>query len=137
MQIDIQGNRTVGEVQQDFHAFFPYLKIHFYNARYSSGKLTGASKQYAAKTPLSVIIKKKSANQCMSFTPACTVAEFEQHLYDEYGLCVQVLRSSGNSWIQTSLTDSWTLEQQNQEGHELSIPNKEENPDLADRDKWE
>jgi hypothetical protein len=41
-------------------------------------------------------------------------------LWQEFGLCVQVFRKSGNHWIETSLTNSWTLEQQNREGFELS-----------------
>lgn len=136
MELLINKNRTVGDLQQDFHALFPFLIIHFYNARYSTGKLSASSKMYRVDASLS-IIQKKDTEGSFQFTPQTTVAEFEQRMWDEYGLCVQVLRSSGSSWIQTSLTDSWTLERQNEEGEELSHPLKEDNPDLTDRDAWE
>ncbi|MBK6949217.1 MAG: hypothetical protein IPH16_15200 [Haliscomenobacter sp.] len=45
-----------------------------------------------------------------------TVREFEQAFYDTYGLNVQVFRRSGNIWIQTTATDSWTLAEQNRKG---------------------
>ena len=71
-----------------------------------------------------------------------TVSTLENELWKNFGLSAQVFRKSGNLWIETSLTDSWTLEQQNREGFEMSSSHKnlykeaEEN-DLTDRDKRE
>lgn len=136
MKLLVNNKRTVGDLQDDFHKLFPFLTIHLYNARYATGKLSAANKMYRADSPLSVIKKKDKEGEFV-FSADTTVADFEQRFWDEYGLCVQVLRSSGSSWIQTSLTDSWTLERQNQEGKELSHPPEEDRPDLTDRDAWE
>ena len=37
-----------------------------------------------------------------------------------YGLGVQVFRKSGNVWLETTVTDSWTLKEQNDQGESLS-----------------
>jgi hypothetical protein len=45
-----------------------------------------------------------------------TVADLEFRLEKEYGLHIQVFRKSGNIWLETTATDNWTLDRQNQEG---------------------
>jgi hypothetical protein len=37
-----------------------------------------------------------------------------------YGIHVQLFRKSGKVWINTSVTSSWTLEEQNKQGEVLS-----------------
>lgn len=48
-----------------------------------------------------------------------TVSELEQHFADVYGLSVQVFRKSGEVWLETTTTDNWSLEKQNQEAIDL------------------
>ena len=48
-----------------------------------------------------------------------TVEELENK-FASIGLIAEVLRRSGNVWIETSLTNNWTLQQQNMEGEEIS-----------------
>jgi len=40
--------------------------------------------------------------------------------FESLGLFAEVFRKSGNVWIETSLTNDWTLQQQNLEGEEIS-----------------
>ena len=48
-----------------------------------------------------------------------TVAELETDFWESFGLSVQVFRQSGNLWIETTLTDHWTLDNQNHEAEFL------------------
>lgn len=48
-----------------------------------------------------------------------TVAELGNS-FASFGLRTEVFRKSGNVWVPTVLTDSWTLQQQNNAGEELS-----------------
>jgi hypothetical protein len=48
-----------------------------------------------------------------------TVIELENQFAD-MGLMAEVFRKSGNVWIESSLTDNWTLQQQNTEGEEIT-----------------
>jgi len=50
------------------------------------------------------------------------VSEVEQLFQDVYGLSVQVFRKSGTIWLETTATDDWTLNKQNDEAKELSSP---------------
>ena len=52
--------------------------------------------------------------------PEMTVDELEQRFMDVYGLSIQVFRKSGKVWLETTITDGWTLEKQNEQGRELS-----------------
>ena len=51
-----------------------------------------------------------------------TVGELENIFKDQFGANVQVSRKSGSLWLETTLTDKWTLLQQNEQGKELSTP---------------
>jgi len=86
--------------------------------------------------------RKIHQDGALHISPEHTVAEMETELWEKFGLSVQIFRKSGNLWIETSLTDSWTLERQNREGMEMSEkyrnPYKEaEDENISDRDKWE
>jgi hypothetical protein len=48
------------------------------------------------------------------------VQDVEQLLWDAFGLSVQVFRKSGNLWLETTVTDQWSLAYQNEQGRELS-----------------
>jgi hypothetical protein len=49
-----------------------------------------------------------------------TVTELESRFNTIYGLSVQLFRKSGRAWLETTVTDGWTLEEQNNEGEALS-----------------
>jgi hypothetical protein len=51
-----------------------------------------------------------------------TVGELETRLKDVLGVPVVILRRSGDLWIETSMTQKWTLKEQNVHGKELSEP---------------
>ena len=48
------------------------------------------------------------------------VFELEDSFQTLFGISAQVFRKSAGSWIETSVTDDWTLKQQNDQGKELS-----------------
>jgi hypothetical protein len=49
-----------------------------------------------------------------------TVNELEQRFKSQFGLNIQVFRKHGKTWIETTVTDNWTLFKQNEEGKTLS-----------------
>ena len=58
----------------------------------------------------------------MDIEPTMTVASFEQTLLNQFGIAAQVFRKSGNLWLETTMTDQWSLAQQNEHGREISSP---------------
>jgi hypothetical protein len=57
-------------------------------------------------------------NFCMN--EYTTVRVLEQLFLEQFGILAHVLRKSGNSWLETTKTEDWTLKRQNDEGKELS-----------------
>jgi len=50
-----------------------------------------------------------------------SVADLEKAFKDQFGLMAQVFRRSGNIWLETSITDKWSLKQQNELGKEITL----------------
>lgn len=100
--------------------------------------MEGSAKRYLVThdTSLSELLKVET-NAEYNFSADTTVSTIEQDLEVKFGLHAQVFRKSGNVWIETTLTDSWTLAHQNEEGQELSAKGEDESAeDMADRDVW-
>lgn len=59
-------------------------------------------------------------HRIISFSDQTSVQELEKQMEEGFGLHVQVFRRSGNIWLETTVTDEWTLAFQNEQGQELS-----------------
>ena len=56
-----------------------------------------------------------------------TVDDVENAFNDCFGITVEIFRRSGNLWIETSLTDNWSLDQQNELGAAFFLKDRREN----------
>jgi len=114
----IRADRPIGDVQKDFARAYPFLKIDFF-------KVNGKSK-YTTTEKLDKLALLKSCNIIregeVELNDAMTVLELERRLREDYGAYTQVSRKSGKLWLETTMTDNWTLKQQNDHGRELSEP---------------
>lgn len=119
MKILINDHRKIFAIQEEFSKVFPYLKIEFF------------SKSHTSSGPASLKIVKNSSKtlgECrtihnkgkLTIIPSMTVSDLEKGFNDVYGLSVQIFRKSGKSWLETSVTDGWALEEQNSQGEILS-----------------
>ncbi|MEI9935044.1 MAG: hypothetical protein WDM71_09405 [Ferruginibacter sp.] len=118
MKITINKESLVKNVQDQFNIRYPFLKLEFFK-NYSNGKAIPK-------------IERAGANELVKQLPGFvnegiinidykrTVTELENDFKKQIGIMVEVFRRSGNVWIETSLTDDWTLEQQNKEGEQIS-----------------
>lgn len=119
--MSIDDNRKIFDIQEEFNHLFPYLKIEFFSRTHQPGCVS--AKKFLKHG-------NKTLNECRSIhnrgsiniTPNTTVNELEQTFGEKYGLGVQVFRKSGKVWLETTVTDSWSLEEQNKQGEELSSP---------------
>lgn len=131
MELIINDHRKIVAIQEEFNKLFPYLKLEFFSKPHVKGG--GTSKKFIKHN-------SKTLEECrtlhnsggITVVPGMTVAELEQNFGNVYGLGVQVFRKSGRSWLETTVTDNWTLEEQNRQGEELSSlshPGRDENMD--------
>jgi hypothetical protein len=119
MTINITPDRIIKEVQKEFNEEFPFLRIEFFRKGHRYGRYfhrepvlskelkVGAHRDLEKKNPFGI-------------TATMTVKELERKCEDELGLSIQVYRKSGNLWLETTMTDNWTLEQQNENGRQIS-----------------
>lgn len=122
MLIQIADNKKIYTIQEDFHQMFPYLKLEFFSKPHQAGE-PSLKKQMKDNNKTLQQCRTVHNEGAITITPGMTVAELEQQFQTLYGLSVQVFRKSGKVWLETTVTDSWTLHEQNSQGEALSGPN--------------
>ena len=116
--LNVRKDKTVYELQEDFNKAFPFLKIELYK---NTNRRTGSTRgQIQKSTSLGKAGIKNEGT--LRIPDSMTVAELENIFKNTDGTTAQVSRKSGSLWLETTMTDSWTLRQQNEHGRELSMP---------------
>ncbi len=112
MEIKIEAGKTFGKVQEEFTQTFPYLKIDVVTTGVLSKELCLAKKNghnKIADNTSSIIL-----------TDNITVKEIVYQFKELFNLSVKVQRNSDGHWVDTILTENWTLTKQNLEGKNLT-----------------
>jgi hypothetical protein len=128
MKIHIHDDITIAEVQRRFSERFPFLKLEFFSKHHKIGKPSHLKFLLPVDRRLGDIRKTHTEGE-LDILPDMRVSDLEQLFATHFGLGVQVFRQSGSSWLETILTDSWTLREQNSEGEFLSSRVRPERPD--------
>jgi len=119
MCLHIAPNRYISDIQMEFNKQFPFLKLVFFSksalsrSDYSASQLVTSNKKIG---DLQGVITDGYIN----LEGEMKVNELEDRLKTEFSLGTQVFRKSGNLWLETTMTDNWTLQQQNNHGREIS-----------------
>ncbi|MGE0567259.1 MAG: hypothetical protein AB7O73_04865 [Bacteroidia bacterium] len=117
MKIIIDDKTTLENIQKEFEKTYKYLRLRFFKTPHSTNEGTSKKDLLSGDVLLSNLNFKKGE---IEFNEDTTVNELEQLFKSNLGLNVQVFRQSGRSWIETTVTDNWSLKKQNEEGKELS-----------------
>ncbi len=118
MKIAINDRRKIFAIQEEFNTIFPYLRLEFFAKPHKSG---GASSQKSISNNKTLAeCRTVHNNRKITIIPGMAVMDLEQRFGDIYGLGIQVFRKSGKAWLETTVTDLWTLEEQNRQGEALS-----------------
>lgn len=117
MKINITSNKTIEEIQAEFNAEYPYLKIQFFKTGHMAFKGNDKKELIPVNTPIGLL---KHHNGTIEISDDMKVSDLEQLFKQQLGLNIQVFRKSGRSWLETTVTDNWTLRKQDDEGQELS-----------------
>jgi hypothetical protein len=125
MNAVLQDDMNILAVQQLFNELFPFLKIEFFE---KESRHNGA---VSVRRHISSIGKKlKDFRQSnvkdiqISISASMTVSELEKEFNTLYKLQTQVFRKSGNIWLETTITDGWSLEEQNHQGEIITAQMK-------------
>jgi hypothetical protein len=116
MSIKIEEILKISEIQEAFSSLFPFLKLEFFKKSPQATPLTIKQPLITVNKTLAESRTINKPNTVITITPNMTVSELERQFNDAYGLSTQVFRKSGNIWLVTTVTDKWTLEEQNRQG---------------------
>jgi hypothetical protein len=118
-KIVVSDQNKILMLQEEFNKAFPYLKIEFFSVSNKQGehivnKFTTENNRILGR------YRVIHNDEQIIITPEITIATLEKQFNKIYGLGTQVLRKSGKTWLETTLTNAWTLEEQNHQGEALS-----------------
>jgi hypothetical protein len=117
VKLYISPSKYIYELQHEFNHVFPFLRLEFF--RMHRIEAAAEAMQVVTKTSL---LRAAGVRNCgyVVINAETTVAELTAALKENYGLIAQVVRQSGTVWLETTMTEDWTLIRQNEHGHELS-----------------
>ncbi|MEZ4949088.1 MAG: hypothetical protein R2769_11940 [Saprospiraceae bacterium] len=111
----INDKKKLSEVQDEFNAIYPYLKIEFYSESHDTNEGTTEASQLDSELTIESARTIHNKGE-LKLDKDLKVGDLEHEFFEKYGLNVQVFRRSGDLWLQTTKTDQWTLEEQNERG---------------------
>jgi hypothetical protein len=117
MKISISNSSLVGEIKRQFSLGYPFLKLEFLIPQRQSVK--GGHQVIASDNTSLGHIQPAMSEGAMIVEDTTTVGELES-FFKNHLLDVQVFRRSENLWLETTMTDAWTLKKQNSHGKEIS-----------------
>lgn len=113
----ITPDRPVRDIQQEFSQAFPFLKLDFFT------KGPAVKKRISNDQFLS--IENGPGNQGSAegkkllLTPCLTIKQLVKTCDELFGVSVRVYRRLSNLWLETSITENFTLQQQNDHAREI------------------
>ena len=108
----IDKNTTTQELENVFVLDFPYLKIEFYKKGHDHFHGSPKNEEIQEEKKLSELNPNLLPGE-LKWEKLMSVDKLETIFEEKFGLHIQVFRKSGDQWLQTSITDHWTLEKQN------------------------
>lgn len=120
MKLTFNTKAAIKDIQREFSAAYPYLKIEFYLKPHNKSALSSGQERISPQTILGDIGDFVSAVS-VDMSEERRVFEMEAEFFSRTGVAVQVSRMMGNSWIETSLSDDKTLGWQNGKGRASSL----------------
>ena len=123
MNLGITQETRIVDLQKGFNTFYPYLKLEFYKRPSRQNKILQKAEKINPHEQIQRITRPLKPG-IVPVEPKITVSQVVEEFWKSFGLATLVFRKSGNLWIETSLTDSWSLEKQNKIGESFSnLPN--------------
>ena len=130
MNLQLQAQKSIKELKQEFSNSFPFLKIEFFVRGHQAGEASPLSEELPVTATL-IEVTGVLREGTLTINPKDTVAAVEKRLEHEFGLPAQIFRKQKGVWIETTATDHLTLEEQNQMG---KIASATEHPEPIERE---
>lgn len=119
MELIIRPESRISDLQTGFTAIYPYLKVEFFRLIITTEKFAPRRQRVEGFVPVKKFCILLEPNQ-FPLDKTRTISDVEDNFRQVLGLATEIYRKSGQQWIETSLTEDWTLEHQNLEGEQMS-----------------
>jgi hypothetical protein len=113
MIIEINDATTIDEIAKSVEASFPNLRMAFFKEPHGRGEESDMSAYIPAHKTIGQV-KTTHNTGAMEIHGWHKTGPVEKEFFKLFGLNVQVLRRLGNNWVQTSLSDNLSLEEQHE-----------------------
>ncbi|WP_394993663.1 hypothetical protein [Emticicia sp.] len=111
MRILVSAYMKIAELVKQFNEEYPFLRLEVYHKGEEMGD--------APSCTLNEIAHRKILNSFVIMSEM-KVFEIEELFWENMGLQVSVFRKSGKTWLESSFTNYWSLERQNNLGREMN-----------------
>lgn len=125
MEITIDDTSRLCDIQKEFSRHFPYLKLEFFGFQPEQKKIFTRKNLITDTRQTLGDVRHIHRPGHVSINGHLKVSTLEQNFRGNYGIHVQVFRKSGNIWLETTVTDDWTLSKQDRKGGEINLLSKE------------
>ncbi|HXB45016.1 MAG TPA: hypothetical protein VNV85_13200 [Puia sp.] len=122
MELRIEKGVLIKDKQAEFNVVYPYLKIEFFKLTHLQ---TDGRKQLdkVKSKPVPVGSSERfTKSATINIEGKTTAYTLEKQFLEKFDLSIKLFRKSGSLWIETTLTENWSLEKQNEEGEFMSSP---------------
>lgn len=117
MKFTIESTHTIKDLKDAFQQHFPFLKLEFYGIAHHDHEGSPRVAQIGDQKTFGELKTDFQTGE-IYIDDAMTVAQLEESFQRQFGLNAQVFRKSGSQWIQTIVTDDWTIHEQNETARE-------------------
>jgi hypothetical protein len=123
MKLAVNEGMYIRDIQKEFNETYPFLKIELFKHKHGTGELSPKKERLDPYTIIP-LLNGYAKKWSLDISKHITVSEFEKEFWEKTGVAIQVFRKSRNLWIETSLTDNWTLEKQNELAASFAHPDE-------------
>src|SRR6476620_8462191 len=115
MIIEIDDNKTVGDIQERFNIGKQHLKLERYQHPHHCYEAASNKIPFPPDKMIGDIRKNHPHGELKIYSTFCT-GDVEQEFRKHFNLNVQIFVQNGNGWLETTGTDRLTLKDLNEAG---------------------
>ncbi len=112
MEILVEQKMKVADLVRRFSEVYPFLRLEVY---FRGEEISNAAHHSTLRE-----VTRMRTPLGFSLLPEMKVSEVEELFWKKMGVQVAVFRKAGNTWLEASFTNYWSLARQNALGKEMS-----------------
>ena len=108
MKLFVKPEIKANDLIRHFNEIYPFLRLEIYN---QGEEMSNACHDFKLSDSM-----HKKAIEGFVILPEMKVSEVESSFWENMGIQISVFRKSGKTWLESSFTNYWSLERQNNLG---------------------